>query len=617
MRARAERVPLRGPTFDPRWIVHHDAHYVVVDKPAGMLSIEREAGGQGALVTRLAAHLGLTRPLAVLSRLDQETSGLIAFPLSEAAQRAMAAAGEGRALEKRYVAAVTLGAKVRAPSGRMEDLLVERDGLVSVARGRDGKLAIAHARATQTLERRALIEVKLETGRTHQIRVQLAHRSASIAGDPLYGGARAPRLMLASIGITLPHPERGTITITRPAPELFSRWVEGRLTAEDAWHAALPIAIERRADLFARAQRDHREATTAFRLVSESGDGVPGLAIDVYGDHLVVHLHDCALDEAVILDALAPLGAAGVYLKRRPKKAQDLSKKELEDHAPSTPVRGDPAPEETVVRENGVAFHARLGDGMSTGLFLDQRENRRRVRAMSAGKSVLNLFSYTCAFSVAAAVGGARSTLSIDAAQRALDRGRENLALAADGIEGFTPEAHRFVTDDAFDVLTRLAKRGERFDLVCVDPPTFSTTKRTRWTSGKDWVGLFAKVLAVVAEGGAVLATSNDRRMTQVGFRAHARAGAERAGVTLARVVDLAPPLDFRAGPGEPPLLKGVLIERNATTTTRSAAPASSITESTSATMSGSLCLISIENHAVGCAVSTSDNVGTRIPIPR
>ncbi len=78
--------------FDPRWIVHHDAHYVVVDKPAGMASIEREPGARSSLASRLVEHLGLARPLAVLSRLDRETSGLVAFPLSEAAKRAMARA---------------------------------------------------------------------------------------------------------------------------------------------------------------------------------------------------------------------------------------------------------------------------------------------------------------------------------------------------------------------------------------------------------------------------------------------------------------------------------------------------------------------------------------------
>ncbi|MBX7196254.1 MAG: class I SAM-dependent methyltransferase [Sandaracinaceae bacterium] len=551
------RSTLAPSAFDPRWIVHHDAHYVVVDKPAGMASIEREPGARCSLTSRLVEHLGLSRPLAVLSRLDRETSGLVAFPLSEAAQRAMAKATEEHTLAKRYVAAVELARGARVPSGRMEDMLVERDGVVSVAAGRGGKRAVAHARSLRGRGGRALVEITLETGRTHQIRVQLAHRGAAIGGDALYGAVPAPRLLLASVAITVPHPERGALSITRPVPPLFERWVDGTLTDLEAWREALPCALLRRGELFAAADRASSEATTAFRVISESGDGVPGLAVDLYGDHLLVHLHDCALAEATILDDLEALGPRGIYLKRRPRKAQDLSKKDLEEHAPSAPVRGEPADDPLVVREHGVPFEVRLGDGMSTGLFLDQRENRRRVRERSAGKSVLNLFSYTCAFSVAAAVGGARSTLSVDASSRAIERGRASFARV--GIEG---AEHRFVADDVFDVLSRLAKRDERFDLIIADPPTFSTTKRSRWTSGKDWVGLVAKVLAVLAEGGAALVTSNDRRMSRGAFRAFVREGAEQAGVSLVRVVDLPEPLDFRAGPGESPYLKGLWIER-------------------------------------------------------
>jgi len=544
------------PDFDPRWIVHRDAHYVVVDKPAGMLSIEREQGGQSALVTRLAHHLGLSAPLAVLSRLDAETSGLIAFPLSEAARTAMSRATEAHALDKRYVAAVELAPGRRVPAGRMEDVLVERDGRVEVApASRGGKAAVAHATLIERRQARALVEVRLETGRTHQIRVQLASRGAPIAGDSVYGAVPGPRLLLAATAITLPHPERGAFTLRASVPPSFASWLHGALDPETWLATALPVATERRHALL-RAQ-DGTEATTAFRLFSEEGDGVSGLAVDVYGEHLVVQLHDPVLEESRILDQLAHLGARGIYVKRRPRAARDLASVDVSELAPPAPVRGEPAQGELIVREHGMPFLVRLGDGLSTGLFLEPREDRARVPALAAGKRVLNLFAYTCGFTVAAALGGARETLSVDASQRALDRGRANLALS-----GFEGAAHRLTADDAFDVLARLRKRTERFDLVCVDPPTFSTTKRSRWTSGKDWARLAEAVLSVVAEGGSVIATSNDRRMTQGTFRKHLRDGAAQAGVPLGRLVDLAPPLDFRAGPGESPPLKGLLVER-------------------------------------------------------
>ncbi|GAB4199204.1 MAG: hypothetical protein OHK0013_09110 [Sandaracinaceae bacterium] len=548
--------------LDLRCVVYRDAHVLVADKPAGMLSVEREAGGRDALASRLGIALGLARPLAVISRLDQDTSGLVVFPLSDDARVSLARQSEARAIEKRYVAAVSLRAGARMPSGRLEDVLVERDGHVEVRPGaKDGKRAASEAKLLARHGRRALVEVRLETGRTHQIRVQLAHRGAPIGGDVRYGGELAPRLLLACTTLAFEHPERGAMRFERPLPPIFEAWARGTLTPADALEVALEAAIERRHDLLRGARDDGPEATTAFRLFSEAGDGVPGLALDVYGEHLVAHLHDVAIEEDALLDrvaarCLAPLGLRGLYVKRRPRKAQDLSAKDLEAYAPTAPVRGESALEEIVVRERGMPFLVRLGDGMSTGLFLDQRLNRARVRERARGRRMLNLFAYTCGFTVAAALGGAASTTSVDASRKALDRGRANLALS--GLDG---PAHRFIADDALALLPRLAKRGERFDLVCVDPPTFSTTRSSRWTSGRDWEALAEKVFAVVAEGGTVLATSNDRRMTQGAFRAFVRRGAERAGVRLARLVDLGQPLDFRDGPGENPLLKGVLAE--------------------------------------------------------
>lgn len=538
--------------FDPAWIVHHDEHFVVVDKPAGMLSIEREVGGEGSLVSRLTKHLSLAKPLAVHSRLDQDTSGLIAFPLTVEANAAMARATEQHTLAKRYVACVlTMGLGDDRLDGRMEDWLVERDGRVAITDEGAGKRAVAHARELVRRDGRVLVEVVLETGRTHQIRVQLAARTLGMAGERLYtrrGHVGAPRLLLASVGITLPHPTLGPLTLTRPVPDLFTRWIEDRLTPEGAWRAALPVAIERRADFFAHARRSAEEATTAFRLFSDAGDGVHGVAVDVYGEHLLVHLSDCGVPEPVILDSLAALEPRGIYVKRRPKKAQELSKADMELHAPSAPLRGEPAEPEMIVREHGIAFPVRLGDGMSTGIFLDQRENRRRVRELAAGKSFLNLFSYTCAFTVAAALGGAKSTLSVDAARRAIDRGRAHPALADES-------KHRFIVDDVFDVLARLAKRSDRFDLIIVDPPTFSTVGKSRWTSLDAWEGLLRSVLAISSEHGVVIATSNDGRMSQLDFREIALK-VMRGG---RRLVDLAEPLDFRVGAGARGL-KGLMI---------------------------------------------------------
>src|SRR4029077_1479699 len=132
-----------------------------------------------------------------------------------------------------------------------------------------------------------------------------------------------------------------------------------------------------------------------------------------------------------VLDRLHALGFDGVYLKVRPKQANVLADTRREDLAPRLPVRGSPAPEEIAIVEESMPLLVRLGDGLSTGLFLDQRMNRRRVREMcTRGSAMANLFAYTCGFTVAAALGGAERTVSVDAAAAALERGRANLAHA-------------------------------------------------------------------------------------------------------------------------------------------------------------------------------------------
>jgi 23S rRNA (cytosine1962-C5)-methyltransferase len=137
-----------------------------------------------------------------------------------------------------------------------------------------------------------------------------------------------------------------------------------------------------------------------------------------------------------------------------------------------------------LVHEEGVPYRVRLADGLSTGLFLDQRLNRRRVRELSRGRSVLNLFAYTGPFTVAAVAGGALRTCTLDVAAPALTWAEQQVrALGA-------PGQHDFVRADVFGWLRAHQTKGERFDLVIVDPPTYSKTKHTRWTSGADWIEL-------------------------------------------------------------------------------------------------------------------------------
>ncbi|MFW6050485.1 MAG: class I SAM-dependent methyltransferase [Myxococcota bacterium] len=552
------------PDFRPEWILYDDGTVVAVNKPAGVPSQAADPRIADDVVVRLSRFLEARdgdRPyLGVHQRLDRDTSGVLLYARRREANASLARQFEGRTVIKEYVAVASgwrgggrtlRGRIVRGDGGRM------RVAGKGAARGRP---AVTHVEVLERRGARALLALRIETGRTHQIRVQLAAAGAPVDGDAAYGGAAAPRLMLHARVLRLEHPVSGEdLEMEAPVPEEMRRWMERGAPADLRDRGAVGQLLSRAAEArwgLARPAAEGPEPTTCFRLVHGAGDGLPGLCADVYGDHLVAHLYrevdDAVLDR--VLDALASLGFDGVYLKRHPRQASVVVDAVAAGLAPPEPVRGVAAPDPLVVYEHGLPLQVRLGHGLGTGLFLDQRDNRARVRKLARGRSVLNLFAHTCAFTVAAAAGGARRTVSVDASAAALDRGRAQL-------EAFDPDGdHALVRADVFTQLAAEAKAGRSYDVVLVDPPTYSTTRVSRWRSGADWRRLAADAFRVTAEGGTVLACSNDRRMPSAKLRRHLHEGARQAGRAVARMRDLPVPRDFPAPCGEPPHLKSVLV---------------------------------------------------------
>lgn len=174
------------------------------------------------------------------------------------------------------------------------------------------------------------------------------------------------------------------------------------------------------------------------------------------------------------------------------------------EHQPARLVAGV-APGQIEVREDEVIYVVEPDGGYSTGLFLDQRLNRRWVAGLRP-RRLLNLFAYTCSFSLRAALAGGE-TLSVDTAKRALERGRENFR--RNGVPG---EGHRFVVEDVMKFVPRLAKRGEKFDLIVLDPPTFGRADGRVFRIESDLPGLVSSCAELLAERGAMLVACNYAR---------------------------------------------------------------------------------------------------------
>jgi 23S rRNA (cytosine1962-C5)-methyltransferase len=271
---------------------------------------------------------------------------------------------------------------------------------------------------------------------------------------------------------------------------------------------------------------DRRE-TDAFRWIHGEADGLPGIHVDVYGDAASVR---CDGDGArafyrelprLLRDAAS---TAGLPLRTVVERRRARGGSPAADERTAV-VLGDAPGDEHVVRENGLLFGVDLLRGQKGGLFLDQRDNRALVRTLAAGRRVLNLFAYTGGFSIYAAAGGARATVTVDAAAPAIAAARRNFErnrLA-------TGEA-RFVSGDAFAFLERAARAGERFDLVISDPPSFAPNRRALATGLRAYRRLHRLCAAVTAPGGTLCAASCSSHVDRKAFLATVHEGAREAG---------------------------------------------------------------------------------------
>jgi 23S rRNA (cytosine1962-C5)-methyltransferase len=221
------------------------------------------------------------------------------------------------------------------------------------------------------------------------------------------------------------------------------------------------------------------------------------------------------------------------------------------------------APEEFEVMENGLTYRLSLKQGYSTGLFLDMRENRQRIlsnhiepgftvfKSAPGTATVLNTFSYTCSFSICAARTGA-TTINLDLSRKYLDWGRENFRL-----NQVNPNDHDFIYGDALEWMKRLAKRGDRHDLVILDPPTFSRSKQSGLFMAKRDYGNLAKAAApLVRKGGVLLACCNAAGLSNSKFREEVRRGIRSCGRKIALSFSATQPTDFPVTKNEPAYLK-------------------------------------------------------------
>ena len=250
------------------------------------------------------------------------------------------------------------------------------------------------------------------------------------------------------------------------------------------------------------------ESTTAFRLFNQEGDGFGGLTVDLYGDYAVFSWYNSYVYQIrkVISEAFRQVfpEVLGTYEKIR-FKGLDYE---------SAHVYGQEAPDFFTVLENGVLYQVFMNDGLMTGIFLDQHEVRGSlVDGLAMGKSLLNMFSYTAAFSVAAAMGGASQTTSVDLAKRSRE-----LSQAHFQANGISTDDHRFIVMDVFEYFKYAKRKGLTYDVIVLDPPSFARNKKQTFSVAKDYHKLISQSLEILNPGGIIIASTNAANVSRQKF---------------------------------------------------------------------------------------------------
>ena len=358
----------------------------------------------------------------------------------------------------------------------------------------------------------------------------------------------------------------GTVEI-RGADGRFLAWaayspasqIRARAWSFDEAEVPGPDLFEKRIEtaLALRRAQVPPETTNALRLVHGESDGLPGLVADRYADTLVVQLLSAGCErwrEALIGILREQSGCARVH------ERSDTDGRELEGFAASTGlIAGTAADGPLRIVENGIQYEVDVAAGQKTGFYLDQRDNRARVRTLADGREMLNCFSYTGGFTLSALAGGARSVLSIDSSAPALELAKRNLAL--NGVEANRAE---WLEADVFGALRKLRTEGRQFDFIVLDPPKFAPTPKDAERAARGYKDINLNALKLLRPGGLLATFSCSGGVSPELFQKIVAGAAADAGVSLLlrERYRAAPDHPVRIEFPEGEYLKGLLLER-------------------------------------------------------
>lgn len=285
------------------------------------------------------------------------------------------------------------------------------------------------------------------------------------------------------------------------------------------------------------------EGTTAFRVFNGEGDGLGGLTVDLYQDFAVFSWYNETLfgyQELLVASFRQVFPEIiGAYEKIR-FQGKSLPESRL--------LFGETAPEPLIVQENFVNYATYLNEGLMTGIFLDQKEVRGRlVDGLASGKTLLNMFSYTGAFSVAAAMGGAAQTTSVDLAKRSLPKTQEQFS-----VNGLDPDTQMIHVMDVFGYFNYAKKKKLAFDVIVLDPPSFARNKKKVFSVQKNYGELIEDSVDILTQEGLIIASTNAANLSAAKFQQIIEDALKRKNVSYQMQESYRLPADFAVNPHFP-----------------------------------------------------------------
>lgn len=454
-------------------------NFVVTYKPSGLKSHRSSPDDWGWVEWLEEKH---KQKLFLFQRLDQGTSGLMLIATSEMAAAQWSEKLKSHSIKKHYL--FISKTQSSGPANLAVSSRIEKEGGRWVSHSQGEPNSETHFTRLETYGTFQLWQAQPRTGKAHQIRLHAQSLGLPILGDDDHGGAPFFRLCLHAH--RLEDPQRETENSwTAPAPSFFTKLS----LLEDPDLCALLDAFHQREQLKSMGLLD----TNCFRLVHQE---CPDFRIDAFGEQLWVYNYQHPQGEILLQKLFEEITPRPTFIREMQNRGQSPNSSDL-----VALYNAEPRWQAT---ECDLHFELRADQGLSPGLFLDQRENRQWVKNNSREKRVLNLFAYTCGFSVAAATGGAKEVVSVDVSRNFIEWGKHNFSL-----NDLNPEKFEFWVADTFDYLKGAIKRGKSFDLIICDPPSFGRSKRGVFKINQDIESLVAMSFQLLVPGGKLLLCSN------------------------------------------------------------------------------------------------------------